>query len=155
GLMQLSASEDPSLARRANQKMLDLGSARPQHWQMEVLCYGSTAVSVGFISGRAPSKNRLKMAPANPRSANDPDTDRALLESAWKRIETHLEKVQHRIYDQIKTYPRPIPGCDVQFNTLLEERAGITQELARLHEGAGAGLECGDPRVVLDEFLRS
>ena len=26
------------------------------------------------------------------------------------------------IYEQIKTYPTPIAGCDEQFNYLLEER---------------------------------
>ncbi|MEO1201008.1 MAG: hypothetical protein AAFX39_17595 [Pseudomonadota bacterium] len=32
---------------------------------------------------------------------------------------------------EIKAYPTPIPGCDAQFNHLLERRAEIGRALAR------------------------
>jgi hypothetical protein len=63
-----------------------------------------------------------------------------LLDSIWKQIEAHLEAERQRIYDEIKTYPRPIPACDLQFNHLLEKRAGISQELDRMHELAKESL---------------
>jgi hypothetical protein len=43
-----------------------------------------------------------------------------------------LEAERRAVYDEIKSYPRPIPACDVQFNTLLDERARLDAELARL-----------------------
>ena len=33
---------------------------------------------------------------------------------------------------EIAAHPRPITGCDVHFNRLLEERALITEEINRL-----------------------
>lgn len=33
---------------------------------------------------------------------------------------------------EIRNYPGPIPGCDAQFNHLLEVRRILTQELQRL-----------------------
>jgi hypothetical protein len=43
-----------------------------------------------------------------------------------------LESERHRINDEIKNYPTPIPACDAQFNFLLEERARIARELREL-----------------------
>ena len=33
---------------------------------------------------------------------------------------------------EIARHPRPITGCDVHFNRLLEERAALTEEIDRL-----------------------
>ena len=33
---------------------------------------------------------------------------------------------------EIARHPRPITGCDVHFNRLLEERAALTEEIERL-----------------------
>jgi hypothetical protein len=49
-----------------------------------------------------------------------------------KGVTDHLENERRRIYEEIGNYPAPIPACDAQFNFLLEERAGIVQELYRL-----------------------
>ena len=43
-----------------------------------------------------------------------------------QEIATRLEK----IYEQIKSYPTPITGCDEQFNFLLEERDRLRNLLA-------------------------
>jgi hypothetical protein len=85
----------------------------------------------------------------------DRSTELTLVESAWQRIKAHLEQEKQRIYGEIKHYPRPIPACDLQFNQLLEERAGISQELQRVHEAVGESLGCGDPRKALADFLNS
>jgi hypothetical protein len=65
------------------------------------------------------------------------------LENEWQRIKTYLEAEKRRINDEINQYPPPIPACDAQFNYLLEQRAGIAQEIQRMvaahansHEGA-------------------
>jgi hypothetical protein len=56
------------------------------------------------------------------------------VESLWKKIKQQLEKERHRIYDEIRNYPAPIPACDAQFNHLLEERRRISQELLELEQ---------------------
>ena len=38
-----------------------------------------------------------------------------------------------RIADEIRSYPRPIAGCDAQFNHLLERRAEL-EHLLRAEE---------------------
>ena len=45
-----------------------------------------------------------------------------------------LEAERERIREEISSYPAPIAGCDEQFNYLLERRAQVRRELARLVE---------------------
>ena len=66
---------------------------------------------------------------------------RVLLDPIWLEIKTCLEKEQKRIHDEIINYPPPIPACDVQFNHLLEERAGIRQELHRSETNKAGSVE--------------
>jgi len=47
-------------------------------------------------------------------------------------IQLHLEAHKRRIATEIRQYPMPIPGCDAQYNFLLEERASVNQELKQL-----------------------
>jgi hypothetical protein len=77
----------------------------------------------------------------------------ALAESMWKRIENDLEAQRLRIYEEIKNYPRPIPACDLQFNHLLEKRAGILQEMDRMHEAQEERL--GGALNLLQNFIRA
>jgi hypothetical protein len=65
---------------------------------------------------------------------------RALLESAWERIQAQKK----RIDEEIRNYPRPIAACDLQFNYLLEERARTAGELNRVYE-AWKKLLAGEP----------
>jgi hypothetical protein len=44
-----------------------------------------------------------------------------------QKIAARLES----IYQQIKDYPRPIAGCDEQFNFLLRERGQLGKELEK------------------------
>jgi hypothetical protein len=44
-------------------------------------------------------------------------------------LKNYLQGEKGRIYEEIRTYPSPIPACDVQFNHLLEERAKLSKEL--------------------------
>jgi chorismate mutase len=43
-----------------------------------------------------------------------------------------LEAERLRIQREITSYPAPIPACDAHFNHLLEQRAMICDELARI-----------------------
>ena len=47
------------------------------------------------------------------------------------RIEQVLDARRMRIDDEVKNYPRPITGCDVQFEYALERQAGVRKELQR------------------------
>jgi hypothetical protein len=75
--------------------------------------------------------------------------------AAWEKIRTQLENEYHRIYQEIKSYPRPIPACDVEFNYLLEERARISQEIERLREASKESLPCSEPVERLEAFVRA
>ncbi len=54
------------------------------------------------------------------------------VETVWQEIENRLSAEKQRIFDEILSYPPPIPACDAQFNFLLEERSRITEELRRM-----------------------
>jgi hypothetical protein len=47
---------------------------------------------------------------------------------------------------EIARHPRPITGCDVHFNRLLEERAALTEQIDRLEalEDRGNALPAAD-----------
>lgn len=50
----------------------------------------------------------------------------------WDAIEAHLAALKAPINAEIRAYPLPIPGCDAQYNHLLERRSAITGEAHRL-----------------------
>jgi hypothetical protein len=89
------------------------------------------------------------MLPVNSKPSELPD-----LENIWQRIRDHLESERQRIHEEIKEYPRPIPACDVQFNFLLEQRAGIAEELNRLDEARKAKCSGDGGLGSLREFVR-
>lgn len=82
-------------------------------------------------------------------------TEPGLLESILSEIRGSLEKRRLWIVGKMGQYPRPIPGCDQQFNHLLAERDGICAELVRLDEIAGAGRTRRDPVELIGAFLGS
>ncbi len=56
----------------------------------------------------------------------------------WQAAHDELTARRARLNKEIAGYPGPITGCDAQFNHLLERRAGLNAELARLSEmGSG------------------
>jgi hypothetical protein len=84
-----------------------------------------------------------------------PDSESARLESAWQRMNNRLEDERHLIYEEIKSYPTPITGCDVQFSHLLEQQTNVFEELARLHRAREESLQCSESAKRLEEFLGS
>ena len=47
-------------------------------------------------------------------------------------IQRRLEAVRESISRELCTIPAPVPGCDVNFNRLLEDRSKVVDELQRL-----------------------
>ena len=43
-------------------------------------------------------------------------TELTVLESLCKVIKDRLESERHRVNEEIRNYPAPIPACDAQFN---------------------------------------
>jgi hypothetical protein len=89
------------------------------------------------------------------RAGSDGQADLALMEAVWQRIRQSLADEKQRIVQEIRHYPPPIPACDVQFNSLLEERAIILQELAQVDGILKQRLAVEDHIRLLDEFMRS
>jgi hypothetical protein len=60
----------------------------------------------------------------------------------------HKDLLERReaVAREIAGHPRPITGCDVHFNRLLEERAALSEEIARLEtlEDRGDALPAAD-----------
>jgi hypothetical protein len=90
------------------------------------------------------------MSVPNPRNDSQ-RLDSAGVASLWAIIHQLLECERKRIHEEIKTYPRPIPACDAQFNYLLEQRAGLDAELSRLEEAR----QHAESFEAIQQFLRS
>ncbi len=76
-------------------------------------------------------------------------------ELVWNQIRVVLEQERDRIYKEIRSYPPPITACDEQFNYLLEQRAQVSRELARMDEAARTPLSLLACRKFLDELVAS
>jgi hypothetical protein len=48
------------------------------------------------------------------------------------RLQRALEAVRESISRELCAIPTPVPGCDVHFNRLLEDRSKVVDELQRL-----------------------
>jgi hypothetical protein len=67
----------------------------------------------------------------------------------WEALRGLLEEMKGAVAAEIQVYPRPIAGCDAQFNHLLERRRSLWEELSRLEATRG------DRLTGVEEFLRS
>ncbi len=62
----------------------------------------------------------------------------------WSALRAALESLRQSVAEEIHAYPAPIPGCDAQFNRLLELRRLLPEEIERASaagDGAGTSLE--------------
>ena len=55
-----------------------------------------------------------------------------ILRAAVIALRDYLEGARRSVDAEIRTYPTPIPRCDAQFNSLYDERARLSAELARI-----------------------
>lgn len=53
--------------------------------------------------------------------------------TALTDLRGRLERERRRIAGEIGGYPRPIAGCDVQFNHLLEQRTKVARALSAVN----------------------
>jgi hypothetical protein len=53
------------------------------------------------------------------------------IETTYAEMRRALLERRRAIAEEIGRHPRPITGCDVHFNRMLEERAAISQEIDR------------------------
>ena len=53
------------------------------------------------------------------------------IEATYAQIRRALVARRRAVAEEIGRHPRPITGCDVHFNRMLEERASISQEIDR------------------------
>lgn len=71
----------------------------------------------------------------------------------WQAVDDYLQARREAICAELRGYPQPIAGCDVQFNHLSGQRDGIFREIARLAAAmrrAGDGI---DGAAAADAFL--
>jgi len=77
------------------------------------------------------------------------------IHSTWAIVHQHLEEELHRVREEIRSYPAPIPACDAQFNYLLEAREALSSALFRARAKMSEDRESVDLRRSIDVFLSS
>ena len=55
----------------------------------------------------------------------------------WEALRRRLEAEKDAVAAEIQAYPRPIAGCDAQFNHLLERRRLLWEELSYIETARG------------------
>ena len=61
------------------------------------------------------------------------------LDSDWDALRARLTQLQEAVAVEIRAYPTPIPGCDAQYNHLLDRRAALAEARARLDTARETG----------------
>lgn len=80
-------------------------------------------------------------------------TNAVSIEPDLRSIKDVLMREQRRIVLEILHYAPPITRCDVQYNTLLEERAAINREMARLEHMMQASQPSPDDAQALRDYI--
>jgi hypothetical protein len=75
--------------------------------------------------------------------------------SLWEGVRAHLENKRDRICAEITDHPRPVAGCDVHFNRLLEDRAKIFSALDRLADLRATRREDAQDIALIEGFISS
>jgi hypothetical protein len=73
------------------------------------------------------------------------------IEQRLREVRDHLREMKHRLDEEIRHYPTPIPRCDAQFNHLFEQRARLNGTLERIDASTGPAESIG----LLEEFVSS
>jgi hypothetical protein len=94
------------------------------------------------VAGKSPFFQDLVEAPATARAGQRTAYAAAMAGNTL----AELRKRREAIAREIAGHPRPITGCDVHFNRLLEERAALAEEIDRLEalENRGDALSAAD-----------
>lgn len=70
-------------------------------------------------------------------------------------LQNHLESIKRSISEEIRAYPLPIPGCDVHYNQLLEDRSRVSRELSKLDGLFDDGPPAQDHLSAMSVFVTS
>ncbi len=70
-------------------------------------------------------------------------------ELEWRSLRLRLEALKEAVAQELRSYPPPVPACDLQFNRLLELRRLLPRELARLDRAAK------EKSITIEDFVRS
>lgn len=77
------------------------------------------------------------------------------LDALWRQIQRHLEDEKERLFQEIRSYPPPIPACDAQFNGLLEERATVLHILGEMKDVRKQSRSSSEQIDLLDKLIAS
>jgi chorismate mutase len=80
---------------------------------------------------------------------------RETVAAAGRQVERMLQTRLAEMQEEVREYPVPIAGCDAQFNFLLEQRAAVAAEIARLRMVMGKETAPSERPAKLDAFLAS
>ena len=76
----------------------------------------------------------------------------AALQSPDQPVRAHLERKRLALADEMRNYPTPIPGCDQQFNGLLDAYQRVRRALQQLDAICAAALDPQDLAEKLRAF---
>lgn len=79
----------------------------------------------------------------------DGQTSLARLEAILQQIQQRLEAEKQRVAEEISYYPPPIPACDAQFNSLLEARSTLLQQIGQVRGMLAQQLTVDDAQDAL------
>jgi len=71
----------------------------------------------------------------------DPHAPDPTIDHAARLLQSELEAKREALSRELSTIPPPVPACDVNFNRLLEDRAGVIDELQRLRRLLATGVD--------------
>ena len=77
------------------------------------------------------------------------------LRSIAVELRDYLARVRASVDDEIRTYPKPIPRCDAQFNFVYEQRARLTQLLNLLDAGLDQNDRSSQLASIIAGFVAS
>ncbi|GBF28365.1 hypothetical protein MnTg02_03429 [bacterium MnTg02] len=70
-------------------------------------------------------------------------------------LQNHLESIKRSISEEIRAYPLPIPGCDVHYNQLLEDRSRVSRDMGKLNGLFDDGQPAQDRLTAMSAFVTS
>lgn len=92
---------------------------------------------------------------ATPETFRRSETKEHATAAAWAALRSHLETRNREINAEVAHYPTPIARCDVQLSKLLEQRARVYRELARI-EAIGdpsTGIASGKWKADIERYI--
>ncbi len=73
--------------------------------------------------------------------------------SDWDALRLRLAQMRDAVAAEIHAYPAPIPGCDAQYNHLLERRTALAAALASLDAAREGGTNTAEDLLAETPLL--